>query len=626
MVARARLVLAVCAILPGLCAPSLAQDNDLAWAASQAPADACLVVAIRGLAEFQTALKTLAGPDAGDVSIVEGFGFDLPAGAFDAGGPMVIVFPATTRGLKAVAMLRLKDASRLDGELVEGNILKTAPHPPDPSVLPRQAALAEVIYVAKMGTWAAVGGDLAAVKAVASGTPRLSLTESQRAAIAGHQVWAQVNPKSLAAAARRAIDAEQKRLEADDRYVFPPAFVKMLDWMIGLLDQTRAMGLAADVREAGVSAEMEVALAEGSALMAAAGAGLALENYSGGLPDSDGLVLGGYLRLDWAKAMPAMKSLVRPLMDILAEPSDPGAAKLADEFWADFQKWGAVIGDDAAVMMELAPPRQGIYRMVHTFTVKDPAEYRKLVARGMASSTNFMDLIAAKLSAVPGMPPMKIRVEYEENAETIEGLPVDRATVKMEAQVPPDAPPETREQAKAATAAMYGPQGMVMRVACVDKRAVVALGDADVMARAIRAVRGRAPDLGATAKVAAALNRLPRGCCAAGVMSLGNYVYMAMATTERAIAQSMPEEVRSAAAALPPLQPPALGDLVAIGGRLDGRSIRLTFDVPPSEIRSAITAGKQGNDRLMWYMRKQAELREKPSPAAGQPAGGARKD
>lgn len=626
MIARACPLPVVCLVLLCLCARGCAQDEDLAWAVSQAPADACLVIAVRGVAEFEASVKALAGPDAGDVDLVKAIEDDLPAGAFDGRGPLLIMVPVTPKGFEAVGMLRLKDASKLEGETIEGSILKVIPHPPDPSVPPRLVGPQEALYVLKMGTWAAFSDNLAAVKAVASAASRLALTGSQRAAIGGHQIWIHANPKPLAAAARRGIASEEKRLEAANGQVVPPAFSKTLEWMVGLLDQTRAIGLVADVKEAGASAEIEVALAEDSALLAAAGAGLPLEGFKGGLPATDSLVLGGWFRLDWAKAMPPVKSLIRPLMDILAGPADTAAGKRADEFWADCDRWGAVIGPDGALVMELAPPGQGIYRMVHTFAVKDPAEYRKLVARGMTSSMNFTNLFAAKMSALPGMPPVKIQTGFNENAETIEGLPVDRATVKMEVDVPPDASPETRERMKAAAGAVYGPQGMVVRVACVDKRGVVALGDAETMARAIRAVRGRAPDLAADGKVAAAVGRLPKGGCAAGVMSLGNYVYMTIAMTERAIAQSMPEEVRKAAAGLRPLERPPRGDLAAIGGRLDGRSIRLVLDVPPSEVRNAVTVGKQGADRMMWYMRKQHELCEKQPPPAGPPAAEVKKD
>lgn len=48
-----------------------AQEHDLAWAVSQAPADACLVATLRSVAELDASLKVLAGAEAEAPSLAQ---------------------------------------------------------------------------------------------------------------------------------------------------------------------------------------------------------------------------------------------------------------------------------------------------------------------------------------------------------------------------------------------------------------------------------------------------------------------------------------------------------------------------------------------------------------------------
>jgi hypothetical protein len=374
---------------------------------------------------------------------------------------------------------------------------------------------------------------------------------------------------------------------------------------------------------------LDVQLTENSSLAAIAAAGLPIESYKSGLPATDHVVAAAWVREDWAKAMPAVKTLLRPLMDILTAGATEEARKGVDQVWAMYDQWATVLGSDLALEMEPAAAGQGMFRMVEVFAVNDPAQYRQLMAKMMTASNDLMKAMMGQMGAMPGGPAMKMDIQYKENAETVEGLPVDVVRMKFVVEPPPGAPPEAAAQMKTMMDAIYGPDGMTMRIALVDKLGVVAMGGPEVMAHAVRAARGQEPDLSADPKVAAAVARLPGGACAAGVLSLPNYVYMAMSMVDRMMSQSLPPDVRAAAQTeLPPLEAPPQADLVAGAAKVAGRTVHVDLVVPQSEVQGAISIGKKAGKRMEWYMKKQMEQMQKQqgqpgaAPGAAPPASG----
>ena len=593
------------------------------WAASQAPADAAIVGVLRNLAEFETSLKALAGPEAESIAIIKMVEESLPPGAFDNGGPMVLIVSPGEKGMATVGMMRIKDESKLKGEDVGGGILKVMCPAPAPAAPDQPASPAKTVFVFKMAPWAVVGDSLEDVKVVASATAKLQVTDADRKAAGAHQVWIRLNPKSLSAAAKSAL-AEQKKATAamGGGQGMPEMTGKMLDWFIGLLDQVQTAAVVVDIKPTGAVAEMDVMLADGSPLLAAAGSGMPIENFKGALPMMDRMLVIGWGRMDWSKAMTPMKTLVKPLMDVFTQGASDADRKAMDELWASYEQWGAVIGNEVAMVMDTAPPGKGMYRLAETFTIKDPAEFRKLFTKQMSSSMNMVKLLMARMGAMPGMPTMKMDVDYKEAAETIEGVPVDVMKMKMEFGMPPDAPPESKVQMKKMMDEMYGPEGMVMRFAVVDKLGVVTMGDPAMMAQAIQTAKGKAPDLSTNPKVAAAIARMPKGACMAGAVSLGNYVFMGMGVATRMMETMAPPEIqeKAKAAGLKPLEAPPMGDLVTFSGRLDGKTIHLTLDVPQSEVLGAITAAKQGGERMGWFMQQQQEMQQKAQPGMSKAA------
>jgi len=594
----------VSAMVAASCHVTAVQEKDVLWAMSQAPADACMVSVIRSVQELETALKAYVGPDGQDIEMVKPLEAGLPAGALDTAGPLVAIVLPSGPSAKLVTLLKIKDESKLTGEAAEGNLIKVGN-----------------TYILKMAPWAATSNDADALKAFAAATARVTGLAARRAGLGAHLAWASVNPKALAAVAKAAMEAEEKAPQGPGPQG-PPAMAKdMLTWLISLLGDVQSMTAALDVKPEAAGLAVDVQLGENTPLVAVAAASLPIENYKGGLPLSDRLVLAGWMRLDWGKAAAPMKTIVKPLVDIMAARADEAARKNIADMWAMYDQWAAVMGTDVAVAMEPAPAGQGMYRMAETFTVKDPAEYARLKVKMMTSSKDLMRAMMGQLGGMPGGPMMKMDVDFKEAAETIEGVPVDLMKMKMEMQLPPDAPPEAQAQLKAMMDATYGPEGMMMRLALIDKTAVFVIGDTEAMARAIKAVRGQAPDLSTNPQVAAAVGRLPKGACAGGVISFANLMYMTMSMTDRMMSQTMPPEIQEAAkkANLPALEAPPAADLSTVSGSVKGRALHMELSVPQADVRSAVQVAKRASQRIMWVIQQQQMMQERMQQQQGAP-------
>jgi hypothetical protein len=606
-------VAVVCLPLVG-CLPSI-KETEPAWAVAQAPDDACLVGAVRSVSELQEALRGLAGPDAGDIDLVKSLEGGVPAGLFDTGGPVVAVLRFAEGKAELVLLLRLKDETKLQGERLEGDIVKVAgPPPPAKAQAPGAAGAG---YVKKTGPWAAYSREVGPLKWFAAAPKRLALTDAEAAQVAGRTLWLRVEPKPLAVALKDLIEKQTRG--APGGPPAPPAAKKVFDWMAGVAGQVGRVVVAADVKAEGIAADVAVDLAEGSSLLALAQAGRPAEGLAGSLPASDRLLFAGWGRMDPAKALPPYKALLRPLIDAILEGQGEEARKGADKLWDSFGKWGDVLGGEVAFLLEAAPTGQGMYRVAEVIAVKDPAAYGKLMAEQMDATKGLMSAFMGGMGGPPGLPTPRMDVDWKVAAETIEGIPVDVMRLKATMELPPDSPAEAKAQAADLMALLYGPEGMVVRMGVADRTAVVAIGGADRMAQAIRAARGQGPRLAADPKVAAALGRLPKDASGAVVLSLGNYVHMTMSFVQQMMSANVPPEVKEAAKAegMDVWAPPPPGDLVTVSGRLDGRTVRIAVGVPQSEVRNAVTVGKEGGKRIAWYAQKQQELMKKQNPGQG---------
>jgi hypothetical protein len=247
--------------------------------------------------------------------------------------------------------------------------------------------------------------------------------------------------------------------------------------------------------------------------------------------------------------------------------------------------------------------------MTETVDLTAPEKYSQLMAKWMPLTKDMMKGFMGQFGAMPGGPAMKMDMNYEPAAEEIAGVKVDRMTFKVQMQPPKGAPPEAAEQMKKMMDVMYGPEGMVARMAVVDNLAVITMGDAGDMARAIGRARGQGEGFASNAVVADAVKRIPEGAVAQVLLSVPSYVHMMISMTDRMIIESLSEAIRGRAVLeAPPLpKAPALADLTAAGFYLDGRTVRARVDVPASEIRTTMEVQKQFVARMMWILQEHAK-------------------
>jgi len=178
---------------------------------------------------------------------------------------------------------------------------------------------------------------------------------------------------------------------------------------------------------------------------------------------------------------------------------------------------------------------------------------------------------------------------------------------------------------KAMLESMYGPEGMTFRMATVGNVAIATMGDPAVMARTIKTVKGETPDLVTDPKVAAALKRIPEGEGAA-LVSAANYTYLVMGMMDQMLTANLPPEVKAEAekAGIKPLVAPPPTELITVSGGGEGPTVRVHVDVPQDSIRAAVSVGKQGAERMTWFMEKQQEMakeqQQKVQPGKAAPA------
>ena len=336
--------------------------QDLAWAAGQAPADACIVLTVASMADLEKNLTALVGPDGDDMEMVESIEKGLPPGALDTAGPLVFILPAGAEEMEPVILFRIKDASAIKGEAAGAGIVEV------------ECAGGGTVFVLAIDSWAMVAPDGAEpIKAVLRAEKKVALSDAQRASIAKHTAWVHLNVDSLVAMAKGGIEKARKQMaEQPNAPKMPEATMKMLGALLALAGDGTRVEVTADVKPTGITADIEAELDEASDLFALAQSGVPVKDYKAGLPQADGLILAVWAGMDWAKAIPPMKGLMKPIFDIIAEGEDEKTRKAIDNMLASYDKWGAVMGNRFAMVMEQPKPGAGLYQLAETFTIKRP--------------------------------------------------------------------------------------------------------------------------------------------------------------------------------------------------------------------------------------------------------------
>ena len=585
------------------------------WSVS-VPADALAVVAVRNVGELDAGLKALVGPES-DVSVAAQLEQSFPAGVFDTSGPLLLVLVAGEKNPAPVTILQGKDPAKLEEarlpgieNLPPGIVAVRRPTPPVPPGAPEGFQMPErpPLFVLKLDRWGVVADRLEPLVAFQSAAERLAVGTAAGSRLPDHMVWVHLNPKSLKGTFAGLLQQMQAQTAREAPADAPPAAVnRILDWYISLLDQVASMDLMADLGAERAAGLVEAEFVEGSPLADAVRAAKPVAGPPASLPATDSFLVAAWGRVDWAKAMPPLKTLTKPLFDALGQGADEETRKNLDELWATYDQWATVLGPSFAFTLEPAKPGQGLYRLTETIALADARKYSDLMAKWMPLAKDMMKGFMGQFGTMPGGPAMKMDMNYEPAAEEIAGVKVDRMTFKVQMQLPPDAPPEAAEQMKKMMDRMYGPEGMVMRMAVVDNLAVITMGDAGHMARAIGRARGQGEGFASNAAVADAVKRIPEGAVAQVLLSVPSYVHMMISMTDRMMIESLPEAIRGRAVLeAPPLpKAPAVGNLTTGGIYLDGRTVRARVDVPASEVRTTTDISKQFGQRMMWIMQEQ---------------------
>jgi len=604
------------------------------WSVS-VPADAIAVVAVRSVGELDAGLKALlADPGApGQPGLGDVMAQNLPPGAFETTGPALFVVLMTDDGPQIITILQGKDPAKLEEARVPGVenlppdiVAVHGPTPPTPPGAPEgfKMPAPPPLFVLTLDRWGVVANGLGALTAFRSADERMAVGTAEGASLPDHAAWVHVNPKAVKALLAGLMEQMRTQAGQGGAPAMPPAVQRIMDCYGTFLDHFAGIDLVADLGADGAVATLEAEVVEGSPVVEMLSAAEATTGFTGLLPPGETLLLVGWGRLDFAKAAPSIKTLFKPFVDALTADGDEEFRKTVDDLWASYDEWGAVLGRSFAVALDAAPPGQGLYRLVETFEVADEQRYRDLMAKWMPLAKDMMGGLTGQMGAMPGGPVMKMDMDYEPAAEEIEGLQVDRTRFTVDVQLPEGAPPEAAAQMKRMMELMYGPEGMVLRSAVVANRAVITLGDAETMARAIRAARGEGGALTDNAAVAAAVQRIPADAVGQALVSVPSYLYLMVQMTDRMVIESLPEPVRGRAVLEAPPMPkaPGLGDLMAIGVYLEGRTVRIRADMPASEVRAARDISRAFSARMMWIMQQQMQwaqeqrrMQEGPPPA-----------
>lgn len=563
-----RILVSVAVVLISSAVGLNAQDKDLAWAVSQAPADSLVVAGVPNLQGLWDNLRELTGQGEKMPDLLAAAEKSIPAGV-DLKGATVAILMAVPgdKGPDVLVMSRLKADGTLNGEKLEGGIIKVAAE-----------ANGSDVYVFKMLPWVAMSDSLDSLKAFVAATTRLKMTAQQKTDLTSRSMWAWVNTKALTVKAKAAM---AKNRPSDGASTQGPNPAMLADWAVGLLSQTDSLTAALDAKPEAVSLAVGLEYAPGSQLGLLAASGMPVASYKTGLPATDRMLFACWGRMDWIKAIGPTKAVLRPLLDAIVPPSNAEARKSLDDLWAIYDEWAANLGNGISLVMEPAPDGEGMYRLAEVISVKNPDAYRKLIAKTMPLSANLTKAFSG-LGPTRG-PAMEIKTDYKPAAETIEGVVVDVNKTRMVFKTSPDMPPYEQEAAQKMLDSMYGPEGMTMRMAVIDRNVVASLGGKDAMAGAIKASKGQAPDLAGNPKVAAALARVPKDATFTGLISLPTYAHLTFSMVQR----------MTAGAAANPQPPPALGDLVTFSLRTRGATQYFDLNVPQSEIRGMIAVFDQ---------------------------------
>ena len=578
----------------------------LVEAVALAPADSVAVGTFRSPRTLVDDLNEFAGPELSTVPGV--FLSMLPAGAFDMDSPVAWVVTVEDGSGAGVFILRVKDPARLSGDAVEEGITRAA------------KAVSGLCFMRK-GEWAVCGSE-ESVKAfkISGSRPRLVVDEATAGRIGDSLIWLRVNAKPLAALAKPELQEMKVQARANLPADRADTRVKAVEWLENLLGQLETLDVGVRMDSDRMLTQTCLTLSDGASLMAIAKALKPVEKFDGPLPETDRFCMAAWVSMDHGQAMAQVKAFLQPVVNLLLDettraaqagppagqapnPSD-AARKAIEEQWKLLDEYGDVLGDRLALLAEIPVHGQGMYRMTEVFDLKDAAKYRLLQERSVAATKDLFGAITGVMPQTPDAPRFDMSVDYKAAAETIGGLPVDVMRFKVSVQPPEALQPGPQFSFKDVMDSIYGPEGLVMRMAVCENRAIAVVGGQELMDRAIRRQRGQEKDLAKQEAVAAALARVPDKASAVALISLPAYAASVDIVMDDVLLGTLPADRREAVAdiPLPRIGLPALTPPTVLALRVDGRTIRLDVDMPQSEMGGSLPYVRHMYGRILFYV------------------------
>lgn len=590
----------------GTAAASPEMKKMLVEAASLAPAGAVAVGTLRSPRTLVEDLNELVGPE---VATLPAIPLSLlPAGAFDMDAPVAWTFFEYANRPAGVFFMKIKDPTKLSGEQVGDDILKIR-------------AMSPEIYLVKAGSWAAFG-SLEAVKAYKASMAgaRLAVDEKMAGRIGENLIWVLVNAKPLAEKGRPKLQEIRKAMAAQPATPKTEAEVKAVEWLDNLLGQLDTLEIGVTRDGDRLVTRLGLSVLENSPVLAIARTFKPVDKFDQALPETDRFLMAAWTRLDYTKAVPETKAFLKPLLDLFIAEMDSRLAlkdsagggnplrKVFDAELAQADQYPDVLGERAAMLMEIPEPGQGLYRMVKVIDLKDAAKYRVMIKQGAETAQDFLAALSGATPADKKQPKLALSSVYKPAAETVEGVSVDLMRIKIDVQPPEGAPLQQAEMMKNMMASIYGPDGTVtVRMAATDKRAMSVIGGQDLMARAIKHEQGKLGDLAKQKAVAEALARVPTGssvvaivslpACAAAMDGVMSDVFMGMLPADRReVYKSVP---------LPEIGLPTLAAPTVFSMGVEGRTIQLEMDMPRTEIGGSIPYVRHFYGRVLLFVLEQ---------------------
>jgi len=167
-----------------------------------------------------------------------------------------------------------------------------------------------------------------------------------------------------------------------------------------------------------------------------------------------------------------------------------------------------------------------------------------------------------------------------------------------------------------------GGDTFIMRTAVVEKQAIQTLGDADMMARAIKHARGQGGDLAKMKPMAAALGRVPAGSSVVALISSTAAAAAVDTAADDIMTAFLPPQQREAmkSVPMPRIERPTITEPTLLTVRVEGRTVRLDLDIPRADAAGAIPYVRHAYGRLIVFICQSAMARSRMIEDAKMPA------